>query len=156
MVFFAALTAVANAQTPYDSDIDELMRLTNTVNITDRTVEAMKPNLERQVVQAFPKMPDDARDIFVDAMAEKFLQERDALRTVVADIFKRHFSHDDVKAALAFFRSPAGQTFAQALPKASQESKAAARKWTRQIGPLAGQAGLTRLEELGYDVQSFR
>lgn len=61
----------------------------------------------------------------------------EALLAFSVDAYDRHMNHDDVKAMMAFFESPAGQRVSKAQPAIMQETSAAGMKWGQEVGEKA-------------------
>ena len=49
-------------------------------------------------------------------------------------VYDAHYTHDDIKALLAFYRSPIGQKSIRELPAIMQESSAIGRAWGEAAG----------------------
>jgi hypothetical protein len=67
------------------------------------------------------------------ARFEQQITSRDALITLYAPVYAQCVSEDDLRGALAFYRSPAGSRLLEAMPAIQSETRAAALSWVSDI-----------------------
>ena len=144
------------AQSSYEQDIIALLESTNALRVSNQMFQTMRPAWEQQIAVAFPKMPEAARTVMLDQMTATFVAEQQGLVKLIIEIYKRHFTHADIKAALAFYQTPIGRKMAEKLPILAQEGTAAGMRWGQSIAPKASRAAMQKLIDMGYDVNSFR
>ena len=72
--------------------------------------------------------------------------DEDALMALIIPAYDKHLSHADIKALLAFYQSPAGRRYVQAMPDIQRDSRVAGQRWGLQIA----QAIEARLKAKGY------
>ena len=118
----------AGAPRPVDpkkaADIRILLELTGAAAIAKQTVAQMVPSLRTLA----PDAPDSFWTEFIDEMKGTELIER------IIPVYDRHLSHADVKALIAFYRTPAGKRLIQAMPLITSESMKAGQAWGAEIG----------------------
>lgn len=56
------------------------------------------------------------------------------LTALVVPVYARHFTEDELKAIIAFYRTPAGEKMIAAMPQISRESMEIGQTWGMQIG----------------------
>ncbi|HEV8537602.1 MAG TPA: DUF2059 domain-containing protein [Bacteroidota bacterium] len=64
-------------------------------------------------------------------------------------IYVRHFSVDEMKGIMAFYKTPVGTKLIQALPDVTQEMMLAGQQWGKEIG----QKVVKKLKDSGYEKQ---
>lgn len=79
-------------------------------------------------------------DMIPAAKKEEFSKEFDtmlpALYEKMTKIYMEEFTHDDVKAALEFYETPAGKKIASKAGILFEKSTAAGQEWAQQLQPL--------------------
>ncbi len=104
-------------------DIRKLLEVTGAGNlgkqVMDQMMAAMKPSM--------PDVPDE----FWTAFAKE--TDMGELIEEIVPIYDKHLSHDDIKASIAFYETPAGRRIIKALPKITHESMLAGQKWGQRI-----------------------
>src|SRR5262249_31665010 len=91
-------------------------------------------------------------DAITPAMVEAFRQRVSELSDVVAAVYARNFSADDLRALNAFYRTPAGQRMLQKLPVVAQETMAAGAKFGRSVGGEVQQRMIEELRKRGVNL----
>lgn len=140
LVFVAILMmgsfAVSAQQTTLDKDIRELLEVSGAAKVGVQVMEAMTV----QFKQMLPNVPTE----FWDEAMKEF--KSDALIDLVIPIYKKYYTHDEVKQLIAFYKTPLGQKVTNTLPAITQESMEAGQQWGQEIGMKIAQ----KLQEKGY------
>ncbi len=137
MVCLVLLAVIAApALSPKDADIRRLMELTTTSQLAGQITQQMMDSFKA----AFTKVPDATW-----TELKKELTPEDLLAQI-AGVYDRHFSHDDIKALIAFYETPLGKKLLKELPAITQESLEVGQTWGRAMG----QRLMQRLEAKGY------
>ncbi len=84
----------------------------------DQNLDAMLSQLR----QSMPGLDDATMADLKKIAVEEFNASRPEMVEGAAKIYARHFSEDDLKALVAFYKSSAGQHFAGELPAVAAES----------------------------------
>lgn len=111
------------------ADIKRLLDLTGGSKLGDRMLDRLF-ELQRR---AMPEVPDD-----VWGEARRAFETRELLE-LVADVWDRHFTHEEILGLIAFYESPLGMHLREMQPEILQESLDAGEEWARR--------GLERLQE---------
>ncbi|TAE32605.1 MAG: DUF2059 domain-containing protein [Cytophagales bacterium] len=127
--FLSAYAQTPTAQPPTEAQVREylnLMRVTETMKVSfDQMMTMMRRN------PAYKALPDD----FWDTMRKKLdAEEMDKLIGQIVPIYQKHYTGDDLEAAIAFYRSPAGQRLTAKQPIITKESQEAGYAWGRELG----------------------
>jgi hypothetical protein len=131
----AALAAAEGANAPADdaehqaklADIRQLMLSTGADKLGVQVMQQMIPALK----QAIPDAPDE----FWERFAKK-VDPNDLIELVVP-IYDKHLSHEDITAALAFYRTPAGERTIAVMPQIMHDCMAAGQAWGAKLGRQA-------------------
>lgn len=112
------------AQTPAsDASIRELMDVTGAGNLGVQVVQSLMPALRREA----PEVPE-----VVWQELEKEINP-DELVELVLPVYRKHYFEEDLRAAIDFYRSPAGRRLMEKQPQILQESMVAGQQWGREI-----------------------
>ncbi|HSI04056.1 MAG: DUF2059 domain-containing protein [Myxococcota bacterium] len=137
MVCLVLLAVMATpAPSPKEADIRRLMELTTTSELAGQITQQMLESFKA----AFTKVPDATW-----TELKKELTPDDLLAKIGA-VYDRHFSHDDIKALIAFYETPLGKKLLKELPAVTLESLEVGQTWGRAMG----QRMMERLEAKGY------
>lgn len=93
--------------------------------------EMGKQMMTQMVTAMKPSMPQVPQEFW-----DKFLEEANAsdLVELVIPIYVKHLSVEDMKAAIAFYQSPAGKNFVAKQPVITQESFEVGQQWGLKLG----------------------
>jgi hypothetical protein len=156
LVFAGLLAAPAAAQEQLrltdpakEADIRRLIDLTGTAKLALQITAASLKRDRALLERAFP--PGPRQQEMVDLFVKKFEARLDprGLTDRMVPIYDKHFSHDDIKALLSFYQSPAGQRTLQAMPMVLQQSANVGVNWGQEIG----QQILMEMEKEGVEIQ---
>ncbi|MEA2692667.1 MAG: uncharacterized protein QOJ16_2054 [Acidobacteriota bacterium] len=123
----AHAAAPASSDPSLDRDVRHLLELSGTSKLAQQMIAAMIPN--------FRQMAPDAPAGFWDEFAREVNPQE--LVEMVVPIYKQHLSHDDIRGAIAFYESPAGQHLVANQPAILQDSMAVGQKWGQQLAQRA-------------------
>ena len=109
---------------------------------------------EKTYAAIIPQILNSMKGLHTDVPAEAWAElEKEFLKESITDltklltpIYKKHFTHEDVKSMIAFFETPVGRKLAEKTPIISQESMAVGQQWGMQIGTRVGE----KLSKKGY------
>ena len=130
-----ALCARAEAQTaaggvpPDSAKVAIIRQLLDETHAIDLAVTAMETSLPVQRA-ANPRIPA----VFWDRFVALVHTRRDSLASTFIDVYSRHFSTEDVRQLLAFYRTPVGQKLLAETPAITRESIMAGQAWGAQLG----------------------
>ena len=129
-----SMSAIARAQTPAaparDSTkqllIHELLTLTHAVDLAVASMEAALPAQKA----SNPRIPV----IFWDRFLAQARSRRGELEAIIAAVYDRHLSSEELRQIIAFYRTPVGQKVIAVMPTITLESVQAGQAWGTQIG----------------------
>lgn len=139
LVLAVVVSAQGFAQTtssPAIAHAKELLVAMGTAKNAKQVIEMMVTSYK----QNMPEVPA----VFWDEFQKEI--SMDELIDLVAPIYAKYYTDDELVQLIAFYKSPLGQKLTDKLPAITQESFAAGQEWGKKIGEkVAG-----KLKEKGY------
>jgi hypothetical protein len=129
--------ATAIAQTPdptFDSDILKLLDYTGAANLTAQLTTLMT----RAIMQQSKAPQGPAATIVsevVQAVVAKHVSGPSGLTARMVPVYAKYFTHDEVRALLAFYASDIGKKTVAVMPMALQEGAQIGQAWANELGP---------------------
>ncbi|MFN7915532.1 MAG: DUF2059 domain-containing protein [Vicinamibacterales bacterium] len=140
------LAGPAAAQTidePLRADIRQLMDVMGATEQGVQMASALATQTLESLRRAQPGMPDRAVAIMEQVLREEFakmFEGPDGLTEQLVAIYAAHFTRDDVRGLLAFYRSDLGRKTLTTMPAILQE--------TRQAGQRTAERKVPRMMEI--------
>lgn len=137
---FLLASLLATAQTSdFEKDIEKLLSVNGSSAAYDLAFD--------QMVAQFKMMKTEAPDeVWKQVRSEVFDKEIAALTKQLIPIYKKHFTHEDIKGMIAFYESPLGKKLTDTTGKITTETMQMAQTWGIQLGGKIN----TFLQEKGY------
>ena len=82
-----------------------------------------------------PELTEDLKAVFTELRPE-FEKQADEMIDIAAQIFAKHMSEADLKAAAAFFDSPSGKQYVAAQPAILSDLVTAMDGWQGKVRPI--------------------
>lgn len=113
----------ASAATATEKSVRELLTITGAGEMGKQMMRNMLPGLKQMV----PQVPE--------AFWTEFMNEVDANELIdqVIPIYQRHYSEEDLQAAIKFYRSPAGRRMIEKQSVVMQESMQVGQQWGQDV-----------------------
>jgi hypothetical protein len=132
--------AAQTADAAFDRDVVKLMEATGAAKLGEQiTVLATRQVIDR-VRQLLPDAPPRANDIINEVVQAKFAAALNApdggLRARTIPIYEKYFTHDEIRALVAFYATDVGRKSVAVLPTIGQETAKAGLEWAS--GLVAG------------------
>lgn len=108
------------------------------------TTRTMPETMDQMILEFRKALPDVPSEFWDDFRKEIKIDE---LVGLMVPVYDKHLSLDDIKAANAFFATPAGRHFAEKMSVMSAEGFEVGRKW----GEAKARLVADRLKEKGLD-----
>ena len=137
VTFTSNLICFAATSREKELEIRKLFEATGVI----KAVTGMKGQMITHFRTSLPQVPKQFWDEFEKEM------DIDELVTLMVPIYDKHLSLEDIKAANAFYATPAGKRLAEKTPVMTTEGFDVGRKWGEAKGRLVAQ----RLKEKGLD-----
>jgi uncharacterized protein len=104
-----------------------------------RSFAPMVPQLSEQIVPMLtrtrPELTTDLTAV-VNQLGPEFVKDGDEMIDIAAHIYARRMSEADLKAAAAFFNSPAGKKYVEVQPPLLDELVVAMQSWTNKLSSI--------------------
>ncbi len=84
--------------------------------------------------RAHPQVPDSFWEKFIASV------DPDELVELIVPIYDRHLDHQDIRAIIRFYESPAGKKLILVQPRIVRDSMAAGGRWGEELGRRVIQA----------------
>jgi hypothetical protein len=155
-LFAVALTlaAPARAQSPSPESLAAARELVAAMNVPEQ-LKAMMPiimkNLKPAIVQGRSALDRDY-DAIVPILLEAFHARLGELSESVVAIYSSTFSADDLRAATAFYKTPAGRNFLQKMPVVAAQTMAAGQKFGQALTPEVQKRVIEELRKRGHPI----
>ena len=149
----ASTPAPPSTTASYDADVKELMVVTG----SDSVAYQMASFISGSIVGSLAAQRRDVTQKQLDAAKQEvdtFLGEHvPELSDSLTALYKKHYTHDEVRQLIAFFKTPVGIKFAQTTPVVAREGSVLGDQWGRELGPELGPRLMARLEKEGLKVR---
>ena len=146
-------TATSTSTASYDDDVKELMQVTG----SDSVAYQMAQYISASIIGSLTQQRRDVTQQQVTAAQQEvdgFLATRvPALRDSLTGLYKKHYTQDDVRQLIVFFKTPVGAKFVKTTPLVAREGSEMGDRWGRELGPELGQRLMARLEKEGLKVR---
>lgn len=120
----AAATADAAIDPAFEADIQRLLALSGAVMNGQQVVDQMMVSMR----QLAPELPEA---FWAEAKTELRAEEFVGL---IVPIWAKYYTHDEVKALIAFYESPVGRKMVSVQPAVLTEAMEAGRRWGEAVG----------------------
>lgn len=122
----------------FEEDIALMLHMTNSLS----SAQLIATQMGKSMRQINPNIPQEFLNKLVSELTNKKLIE------TVTPIYKKHFTHADIKALIAFYNSDIGKKLARKTPLITQESMLAGQK----MGMELAQEIMQSLQKSGYNM----
>jgi len=130
IIFLAAIlllpicSSAKENESPYYKDFIKFLQVSGAEKTQKIAVQGMFEQFKKS-----PKMKSGA----FDKIEELIVKELSKLNELLFPIYKKHLSHDDLKAIIAFYESDAGKRLVASQPEIVQESMQVGAQWGQDV-----------------------
>ncbi len=118
---------VLNAQTDrFEKDLLKFLQLSGSTSTYDLMYDQLTPQLKMMK----PGVPDS---LWVSLKTEVFDKEVLELTKQLVPLYKKHFTHQDVKELISFYESPIGKKLATKTPILTREAMQMSQTWGMEL-----------------------
>lgn len=140
LLLLAVPVTAAQAEPASESSIREYLRLTDFRRAVDPITANITNQAARQLRAQNPSIPDSTLLNVQAAIHNVVAANIESYESAVVAEYRQLLTEEEVRAANAFFSSPAGQGFARKLPQFSQAAARAAQTWLQAMNPQLQEA----------------
>ncbi|MBL8141558.1 MAG: DUF2059 domain-containing protein [Acidobacteria bacterium] len=122
----------------FKADIETLLEVTGSANIATQMATAVSSQLIDAFKAQQPGMPDRAAAIIKDVLATEFstwAHAADGLQAKTVASYARHFTHDEIRGLITFYRSDLGRKAIAEMPALMAEGMAIGQAWSQANMP---------------------
>jgi len=122
----------------FQSDIEALLDATGSAQMRQQVMILMNGQLLGALKKARPDVPDRVVEIAKEVLNSEFARAwegPDGLNAQMVSIYATHFTSEDVRGLLAFYRSDIGKKMVGLTPVLFQEIMAAGQQWAERRMP---------------------
>jgi hypothetical protein len=137
------------------ADIERLLRMTNALKLGQMFASTAMNQFEQTLRQLRPDISAELVGVLreeIQKTIDESMVEKGGLVDRVIPLYHRYFSHDDIKAMLAFYGTPTGQKTISVMPQLAPESLALGQQWAQQLRPQLEQRIKARLKQRGVEL----
>lgn len=116
-----------SAQT-IDPDMKKLLQVSGTEANFKNTISLITNSFKNNA--SFSSVPSDFWTEFAKEAEESYTE----LEKQIADVYKSHFSTDEIKQLIKFYESPIGKKYVQELPLIQSDSYKFGQEWGSKLG----------------------
>lgn len=136
-------------------DIMELLEITGSLKLGEQVGNAVSTQFINQMRQQQPNMPNRVVEIIQQVVQEhmgKFMNDPLTIDGMI-DLYARHFTQDEIKEIIAFYKSPTGGKMTAEMPKLTAESMQFTQTRMATVIPALQQDLIKRLQAEGFGPQ---
>lgn len=126
LLFILISAGLKGQSASYEEDIRKFLYINGTTSGHDHAFS----RLFSQLSETHPAIPDSLRSLL---RREVFEPEARRLVSLMIPVYKKHFSHDEIRALIAFYESPAGAKFAGSNAALANDLAPVIRDWSFQL-----------------------
>jgi uncharacterized protein len=156
LLFFVAAPACAQtaAPSPAPDTLAAAKELVETMHLT-RQYEAILPGilkaLKPSIVQGRAEV-DREFDTLVPIILDAFRSRLDEMTDAVATVYASNFSTDELRAVIAFYKTPVGQKMLDKLPTVTQQTVIVGARFGRSVAEDLRKRMIEELRKKGVDL----
>ena len=133
-----SLVAEPSKDAALDQEIYALLEAMGSAKIAEQVFDTL--------AQSFSQINPNIPKTFWAEMKKAI--KADELFKLLIPVYRKNLSTEDIKAMLAFYKSPAGQRISKAMPAISQQSMSVGQAW----GASVGEKIATEAKKRGYKI----
>jgi hypothetical protein len=130
---------VLTADSKDDAKLQDAKKLLELTGAGEQGMAAMQMFI-KSYQKTFPQVPEKFWDDFAKEMSA------DELINLTAPVYAKHLSHDDIKALIKFYQTPAAKKFIQVQPAIQKECFTIGQQWGQKIAMKV----IAKLKKQGY------
>jgi hypothetical protein len=137
----------------FRSDIEQLLEVTGSAQLGQQTASLVSGQLLAGLKKSRQDVPDRVIEIAQEVLDSEFAKAfagPDGLHARMVSIYAKHFSREDVRGLVAFYRTDLGRKAVGVMPLVMQEAAAAGQQWAEQHMPRVTEALQSRLRAEGF------
>lgn len=146
------LADVSRAQTPSPGALaaaKELMTLKGAAAMFDPLIPGVIESAKNQFLPTNPNLADPLNEVAAQ-LHKEYEPKRVEIVDLVATIYAKHFTEQELREIVAFYKTPAGKKMLAQEPVAINESLAAAQEWANSFSDTVLQRFRAEMAKKGH------
>jgi uncharacterized protein len=146
------MAGAARAQAPSPAALaaaKELVALKGGSAMFDPLIPGVIESAKNQLVPTNPQLSGALNDV-ATALHKEYAAKRAELLDIVARTYAHHFTEQELKDIVAFYKTPSGKKMIAQEPAAIKESLDAAQLWANEFSDTVLQRFRTEMQKKGY------
>ena len=135
ILFLTLPFAAAQAEPASEASLRQYLQLTDFRRAVDPITANITGQAVRQLRSQNPAIADSVLQNVQASIHQVVTANIESYENAVIAEYQKLLTEEEVRAANAFFSSPAGQGFARKLPQFSQAAARAAQQWLQSMSP---------------------
>ncbi|MBX6427169.1 MAG: DUF2059 domain-containing protein [Variibacter sp.] len=130
-----AWSGAASAQQPTPAALaaaKELIELKGAAHMFDPVVPGVIETAKNTFLRTNPDLAKDLNEVAAQ-LRQEYANKRGEISDLMAQTYAQHFTEDEIKQALAFYRTPLGKKLIQEEPRILEQSMAQVQNWGDQF-----------------------
>ena len=116
-------------------DVRQLLKINRTLEHAQQVADLVANNLTRFARARQPARADQLQAMAREVAHQVFTEHMDSLEATLAELYDRHFSHDEIRGMLVFYDSALGQKSLRVMPVLVQSSIQGMQAWAQSLVP---------------------
>lgn len=121
-----------DADARFRADVEKLLEVTGAAALGTQLATLVSNQVLDSMKQQQPDIPERAIALIKEVLNAEFSKAFEGpggMRAQIVDIYRKHFTHDEVIKILDFYNTDVGRKTASLLPKLAQEGAAVGQQW---------------------------
>ncbi|OWY28218.1 TonB family protein [Herbaspirillum robiniae] len=130
-------------------NIDDLLRASGAINVGKVMARLFASQVTTTLKSSRPNLPPHVAGVVNEEIARAVSESIDApdgLADMLAQLYHKYFTDEEIRQMTAFYNSPAGQKSVQVMPVLLPESQNLGRAWGAKLAPVVLQRVEARLK----------
>lgn len=145
-----AVAAAAQGPTPEErAEVRELLAITHALEVGEMFSRSIVKDMTQALKNARPDLPQRAFDLLaeeVNATVSDEMRAEGGFEDLLFGLYRKHFTRDEIRALIAFYKTPVGSKLAAKQPVLAQEAMEIGAIWGEALGPKIVDRVKKRLE----------
>lgn len=116
-------------------------------NQISNVIKKNKPNVKLEILEM---VEEEANKVI-----EEMLFSKSGINVLMYPIYHKYLSLEELKAVVAFYKTPAGRKLLSVTPEITQEAMIAGQKFGKSLGPVIMERVKDRLKKEGVDLSKI-
>lgn len=133
-----SFTQANEVSTAKENDIRTLLDQTGADKIGIQLGTSLLPMISQGIQMKYPQVTQSTLTKINNEISNIFIEKANAkggLVDIIVPIYAKHYSHDEIKELIKFYKTDLGKKTIDIMPVIMTESMAAGQKWGQGLGP---------------------